>query len=187
VAEEPYEVHQDEKEDLNEGWIRLRNPRLKKKIKNRRPVCLVKDAVSGKKIFVETLYADDPWLSGRRHETKQRLLASPKNLIFLSAWYRHRLGLDELAVPTDRLLDIAPDANFCRKIIWQLRACEQHPQIAVVMSTVLAIMGAGFGVVGVAAWLQSAKAPIGVWAPVAVLGLVVILRGLVPLATRAQN
>jgi hypothetical protein len=187
VAEAEYEIHQSEKDDLNEGWIRVRSKGLEGKIKNRRPVCLVKDTATGKKVFVEALYADDNWLKNRRREHEQHLLLSQKNLIFLSAWYRHRLGLDELAPFTDRRLDIASDANFWRRIGWQLRACEQHPQIAVVMSTVLAVVGAGFGLVGIAAWLQSANWPIYFWALVALLGLIVILRAFLPLASRAQN
>ena len=82
------------------------------------------------------------------------------NLIFLSAWYRHCLGIDIEE----------PGSKICLKVVtpkwwllqppwWQLRACARHPQIAVVMSTVLAVIGTGLGIVGLAAVLKDFLGP----------------------------
>ena len=66
---------------------------------------------------------------------------------------------------------------------WQLRACARHPQIAVVMSRVLAVVGTGLGIVGLAAVLKEAQWPGSVWQAVvswqavAALGFVVFVLG----------
>jgi hypothetical protein len=73
---------------------------------------------------------------------------------------------------------------------WQLRACARHPQIAVVMSTVLAVIGTGLGIVGFAAVLKEilngTPAFEWVWLPIAGLGFIIFVFGFSPLYLRAR-
>src|SRR5208282_673979 len=87
-----YIVHQVEREDLNEGWIWVRSEELKPKIENRRPVVRVRDTRSGKQVCCETLYADDTYMSNRRHPLPK---AEWNNAVFVSGWYRRLLGIDD--------------------------------------------------------------------------------------------
>jgi len=79
---------------------------------------------------------------------------------------------------------------------WQLRACIRHPQIAVVMATVLALVGAGLGIMGIATVLKEVKEVSEAqerhgldYAFLAVLltGLVIVLGGLFPLYQRVKD
>jgi hypothetical protein len=244
-----YEWHQVEREDLNEGWIwiRQRGGELKDVIHRRRPVLLLKHG--GKSVCCETLYADDGWLARRRYsimigqitkfsppkyleiagrfpdnrrrkevvknadinidpemqlteglrvcvfwtdptygDKKPPVITLEKNLIFLSAWYRHHLGISD-SRPFEIDLDIKQTNSRLRQIWWQLRACARHPQIAVVMSTVLAFIGTGLGIVGVAAVLKEFvlieffEQP---WPALALIGLVICGLGFAPLFKRAR-
>ena len=129
-----YEIHQVEREDMNEGWIWVKNEKLREIIENRRPVLLVEDTGSGKRVCCETLYADPTYLANRRRQPVTK--NAKNNLAFLSAWYRRRLGIEKEQIPCVRTLKIR-ETNRVWTIWWQLRACARHPQIAVVMSTVL--------------------------------------------------
>jgi hypothetical protein len=178
-----YEIHQVEREDLNEGWIWLRNEELKNNIENRRLTLRVTDELSGKNVCCEVLYADDTYLDNRRHPIPQ---TNQHRMLFLSAWYRHRLGV-EGKVGTSRRFDIKLTSNPLRAMWWQIRACVRHPQIAVVMSTVLAIVGTGLGIVGVAFVFKDVNWAAYIWQAAAGLGFVITLFGLVPLLLRVKN
>jgi len=181
MAVDIYEIHQVEREDLNEGWIWLRNKRLRDRIENRRPALLVKDETSGRKVCCEILYADETYLHNRRNWISED---NQNNLLFLSAWYRQRLGIEGEAGPLRRF-DVRVTGNFFRTIWWQLRACARHPQIAVVLSTVLAIVGTGLGILGAAAIFKDTHWII--WYVLGPVGLVITLLGFMPLVLRARN
>ncbi len=178
-----YEIHAVEREDLNEGWIWLRNEQLKGKVENRRRTLLVRDEVSGAKVCCEALYADPTYLNNRRNRISP---SDQNNLLFLSAWYRHRLGVEN-EVGSSRKFDIRFPSNPLTAIWWQVRACVRHPQIAVVMSTVLAIVGLGLAIVGLAFVFKDAHWAEYFWLSAAVLGFVITLLGVAPLILRAQN
>lgn len=175
-----YELHQVEREDLNEGWIWLRNEDLNKTIENRRPVLLVRDTVSGKKTYCEGLYADDTYLGNRRHPIPKD---HQRNLVFLSAWYRRRLGIENEPIPCTRQLEIRIP-NFWKAVCWQFRACALHPQIVVVLSTVLAIVGTGLGFLGAAAIFKDVQV---IWYVLGPFGVLIMLFGFLPLVCRVRS
>lgn len=178
-----YVIHQVEREDLNEGWIWVRSERLKTKIENRRPVVRVRDTRSGKKVCCEALYADDAYMRNRRHQLPENAW---NNTVFLSGWYRRRLAIED-SVGEKRELEIKQTKRLWT-IVWQLRACASHPQIAVVMSTVLAIVGTGLGIVGAATVLKDARwVKEYAWEALALLGVVTTLLGVAPLVSRARS
>jgi hypothetical protein len=185
-----YEWHQTEREDLNEGWIWIRNADLREEVEERRPVLLLKHA--SRSVCCETLWADDAWLSRRHKPILAAKFTGTEKLIFLSAWYRRRLGIDnkpgskiELKISTN------PSWWLLRPLWWQLRAGAAHPQIAVAMSTVLAVIGTGLGIVGLATVFQKPHLPTDIWEAgawaIALVGFVVILLGFAPLYSRAKN
>lgn len=161
-----FEWHQVEREDLNEGWvwIRFQGGKLhahgkreaictKQQIENRRPVLLLKHSPPGrvmsKTLYCETLYATRQYLQNRRHPIREQ----NKNMIFLSGWHRHHLGISGHAGQNVQL-KVVWSNSVLRLMWWQLCACTQHPQIAVFMSTVLTIVGTGLGLAGAAAVLK---------------------------------
>jgi hypothetical protein len=196
-----YELHQVERHELHEDWVWLRtkDKELRLATENRRPALLFK--FGGKKVCCETLYADDLYLKNRHHPIDPGT-CGPKtggNLVFMNAWYRRHLGLPPQSDSIDLTVE-TPKWNG-QAVWWQLRACARHPQIAVVMSTVLAIVGTGFGIAGFASlakdmpwkavvkgipWLQAVPWS-DVWQAGVVFGFAVALGGLVPLFLRSKN
>jgi len=142
---------------------------------------------------------------------KKYVVVVGAGLLFVNAWYRNLLQIERKSIPSIIDVEIAQTRWRLRAMCWQLRACEQHPQIVVVLSTVLAIVGTGFAVFGFAlslkdvdlSWLKVclvralALLSIGDQVPwgllktrlissLAILGFLVILRGLAPLWRRAR-
>jgi len=71
-----------------------------------------------------------------------------KNLIFINQWYRQRLGIKEVQskeVQNNEELTI----NTQSKICWQIKACLQHPQIVVRLSTILGIISVALGIIAI--------------------------------------
>src|SRR5712692_9385353 len=76
-------------------------------------------------------------------------------LVFMGQWHRRRLGLTVLTRDKVRQHDPYDPwsleitiGKFPRSIWWQFRAGVEHPQLVVVLATVLAIVGLGVGVIG---------------------------------------
>jgi hypothetical protein len=190
-----YELHQVDREAESEGWIWVREDRLKKLTEDRRPVLRLsystKNRGRSKSVCCETLWADDAWLSRRHKPIEAAKLTSKDNLVFLSAWYRHRLGIEEKHGKIN--LEIPEPKSALKSMYWQLRACAAHPQIAVVMSTVLAVVGTGLAIVGLAFTLKDLQLPGDIWVgeglatATALLGFVVCILGFWPLYSRGKN
>jgi hypothetical protein len=181
---EPYEIHHVDREDFNEGWIWVRNEKLKGSIEDQRPVLLIKNVETHKKVSCETVYADDTWLQNRRQPVA---LPCTKNMLFVSGWYRRLLSIEREKVPCKISLEIK-FPNAAQAVWWQVRACIRHPQIGVVMSTVLAIVGTGLGIVGLGAMLKDMHwAGRSVYTAVDLFGVAVFLLGFVPLVLRAKR
>jgi hypothetical protein len=188
-----YELHQVDREAESEGWIWVREDRLKKLTEDRRPVLRLsystKNGGRSKSVCCETLWADDVWLSRRQRPIEAAKLTRKDNLVFLSAWYRHRLGIEEKHGKIN--LEIPEPKSALKSMCWQLRACAAHPQIAVVMSTVLAVVGTGLAIVGLAFTLKDLPGDIwvgeGLATATALLGFVVCILGFWPLYSRGKN
>jgi hypothetical protein len=71
---------------------------------------------------------------------------------------------------------------------WEYRASARHPQIGVVMSTVLAVVGTGLGIVGLGALLKDMqRAPPYVYQAIDLFGIAVFLFGFLPLVLRVTK
>jgi len=141
---------------------------------------LVRDETSKAEVCCEVLYADETYLTNRRYPVPKN---NPNNLIFLSAWYRRRLGLEREPIPCQRQFEIKLPTNL--PAVWrQFKACTRHPQVVVVLSTVLAVVGTGLGVLGLATVFK--KVP---WVeyPLGISGMVIMVAGFWPLVLRAKN
>jgi hypothetical protein len=126
-----------------------------------------------------------------KNEIIAKRITGGNELVFMNAWYRCQLGIEEGKVNKRIFLRIeARPYSLCQAMWWQLRACARHPQIAVVMSTVLAVVGTGLGIVGFAALLKellrSTSGFDWVWISIAILGFFVFLGGFRPLYLRAK-
>jgi hypothetical protein len=75
-------------------------------------------------------------------------------VILVNAWYRNLLRIEKKSIPSIIDVEVVQTRWRLRAMWWQLRACEQHPQIVVVMSTVLAMVGTGFAIFGFALSLK---------------------------------
>ena len=190
INPELYELHQVEREELHEEWVWIRNENLRKRIEDRRPAVLFKFA-GNSSVCCETLYADDTYLS-KRHNPIDPISVRGNNLIFMNAWYRRHLGIEAKDVGLKIPLIVKPPSSRLQGMWWQVRACARHPQIAVVMSTVLAFLGTGLGVAGLAAvlkdlpWLKDVSYIQWVSLGGVLLGIAIFLTGFVPLFMRAR-
>src|SRR5262249_10156786 len=77
-------------------------------------------------------------------------------LIFINGWYSHLLGIQHRGTPFSTPLDIEVGRSF-KTLWWQILASLQHPQIGVVLTTILAIIGAGLGSIGLGLGIISVK------------------------------
>ena len=181
VLTESYEVHSALREDLNEGWIWIKNDVLKDKLQYRRRIVRI-NTENEKKVYCEALYVDDFY----EKEFKKRCNGidfSKDRLIFISGWYRQKLGIKREDIPCPRNLTITlPKISKLRLLLWSLQACLQHPQIVVFLATVLAIIGLGLGVIAVGLGLIAIEdqCPVGREVAIAsvVVGFVVCLYGI---------
>jgi hypothetical protein len=177
--EDRYVVHSSLRDDMNEGWIWIRN--LRQELDGQRRIVRL-TAENGESTFCEALYADDWYLKGwheRWKATQEPIPPTDAKLAFISSWYRRRLRIG-LGPHT---LTIEYKENPAGLFFWQLRVCLQHPQVVVVLATVLAIVGLGLGllalglgVAGVPDWRPYGGFWIG-WLLV-LSGIVLAIRGL---------
>ena len=140
----PYEVHTALRDDLNEGWVWVRDSGLKDQLQDQRRI--VRIEFNSKKVYCEALYVDDYYLDRFK-------IDSTKDLIFINAWYRQRLGIPRDPC-SEQDLQIAV-AKF--PLLSQFCACLQHPQSVVFLATVLAILGLGLGIIGIGLGLIGIK------------------------------
>src|SRR6266851_4372632 len=93
TAKHDYIVHSALRDDLNEGWIWIRN--LRNELDGKRRITRV-TAETGGSIFCEALYADDWYMEKWIERWNNIHLQAPPadaNLAFISSWYRRRLGI----------------------------------------------------------------------------------------------
>jgi hypothetical protein len=172
-----YIVHTSLRDDMNEGWVWIRN--LKSELNGKR--CTVRiTAKPGKSIFCEALYADEwymkKWIE-RWNDTQKNVPPPDANLAFISAWYRGRLSIGE--GPQNLTIDYK---DTPRPFWWQLYVCLEHPQVVVLLATLLAIIGLGLGILalGLAIFGVPDWRPYGFWIGgfFMLLGAFVMLPGL---------
>jgi hypothetical protein len=127
----------------------------------------------------------------KKEITAERITAG-NELIFMNAWYRRRqLGIEN-RIGEQILLSIRQPRWTGQAMWWQLRACARHPQITVLMSTVLAVVGTGLGIVGLAAVIKdlaewnNITLFQGVCVFVGAVGIGIFVMGFRPLYLRAK-
>jgi hypothetical protein len=127
----------------------------------------------------------------KKEITAERITAG-NELIFINAWYRLQLGIPRSRIRQQIPLEVTRPKSSWRAMWWQLRACARHPQIAVLMSTVLAVVGTGLGIVGLAAVIKdlpewnNITLFQGVYASIGAVGLGIFVMGFRPLYLRAK-
>ena len=144
-----YEVHTALWEDLNEGWIWIKDEALKDKLQNQRRIVRI-NSENQKKVYSEALYVENFYLErfNERMKPEHRIPSSKDRLIFISGWYRNILGIKVQEIRGQKNLTITP-CKFPCSLMWQLSACLQHPQVVVFLGTNLAIIGLGLGGIAV--------------------------------------
>ena len=150
VPTESYKVHTALREDLNEGWIWIKNEVLRDKLKDqRRIVCI--STKNKKKIYCEALYVDYFYLKqfNRRKMCDNPINLNEDRLIFISGWYRQILGIRQQDLCHQEDLTITLCKSSFLYVLWHLWACLQHPQVVVFLGIMLAIMGLGLGGIAV--------------------------------------
>jgi hypothetical protein len=173
TATDRYVIHSSLRDDMNEGWIWIRH--LQKDLDGKRRIVRV-TAATGKRTFCEALYADD-WYMEKWHQrwkaAGQPVPPAGEKLAFISSWYRSRLGIGL----GQENLTIEYCENPAGPFLWQLHACFQHPQLVVVLATVLAVVGLGLGILAIGLGV----AGVADWRPYGAfwLGWLLVLCGIV--------
>ena len=154
--EEQYEVHSALSEDMSQGWVWIENKRLEKDLNHRRRIVCI-SSQGWESVYCEALYLDDYYVKRFNEERKGEIgeiVRGNQNLIFINGWYRGKLGISA----GTKTLSIS-----IGKSLWsQFRALLQHPQVGVLLTTVLAIIGVGLGIIGVGLGIISVK---DLWSP----------------------
>lgn len=184
----PYEVHTALRDDLNEGWVWVRDSGLKDQLQDQRRI--VRIEFNGKKVYCEALYADKYYLKRfgeRRVKDDLTEIPSDKDLVFINGWYRQRLGIPRNSCSEhDLQIEIA---KFL--VLSQFCACLQHPQSVVFLATVLAILGLGLGIIGVGLGLIGIKdlwcTGQGVGIAFVIAGAIICAVGFIPFFRRATQ
>jgi len=162
-----YEIHSSTREEMNEGWVWVRNKELEIDLKGRRRIVRISYS-NNHPVYCEALYVSDKydikWFNGHfGTKTPDGSICKypyadssdsslpinwEKELIFISQWYRQALGIKEQELPVNKELTIEVTKKRCKQILWQFLACLEHPQIMVLLSTVLGILSVGLGIIG---------------------------------------
>ncbi len=184
----PYEVHTALRDDLNEGWVWVRDSGLEDQLQDQRRI--VRIEFNSKKVYCEALYADKYYLkrfNERRVKDELTEIPSNKDLVFINGWYRQRLGIPRNPC-SEQDLQIAI-AKF--PVLSQFCACLQHPQSVVFLATVLAILGVGLGIIGVGLGLIGIKdlwcAGQGVGIAFVIAGAIICVVAFIPFFRRATQ
>ena len=187
-----YHLYPASRDNQNEGWAWIQNECLSEEIRGQRHIIHIKQVGSPKSVYCEALYADpaDVKVFNKDRENPENKVENPAqdHLIFLSSWYRRRLEIKHHSGPLTINLEITI-CKFPRSLWAQILACVEHPQLVVLLATVLGIIGVGLGLIGVGLGIIG----IASWSPVAgdfgivcmALGILVSAFGLVPLFKRA--
>jgi hypothetical protein len=159
-----YSVHQTKREHVSEGMVWIRNP-VFEAWSGLRPVVRI-ESFHGR-VYCELLYADAKYMDDRitalpeEDESRLRFEASANDqqqtipLLFIGEWYRRRLGLT--AVKGRYCLDVTVGSRW--KVWRQLWAGFMHPQSAVFLAAILAMVGIDLGLGGLGFGLLSLDHP----------------------------
>ena len=139
-----YRVHHAVRDDMNEGWIYVKDEDLVDNIRGRRPIAKVTHG--NKHVYCGIMYADHIDIARFNDYLANANLLDEEvenDFIFINTWYWKLLGMPEL--PQNLRVTITPSHTLYAYCV----SCFQHPQVVVVLGTVLAFIGTGLGVVGV--------------------------------------
>ena len=188
-----YAVHSALSDDSNEGriWIKpSQNPELCREIKDRRRIVCIKrkDAEKGKDakpVYSEALFADSYYLKNWEEKWKEKgIVLEDCNVIFISAWYRRLLGIENIG----EIIDLSVKPQTLRNLPALLyQYPRNHPQALVLTASMMGIIGFGLGVIGIGLGIVGIKdllatnilSPIGFG--VCVAGFAVTLLGIIGL------
>ena len=136
-------------DDSNEARVWIKAAELRTQLDGRRGVVRIRNG--SQCVYGEALYADEYYLE----QPHCGLDVSREDLIFLNGWQRRVLAIkrgDGITPPSDALarvpLTVEMEA-FPRSVWWQLVLCTRHPQLVVLVATVLGLIGGGLGLIGV--------------------------------------
>jgi hypothetical protein len=132
-------------EHFSEGFVWLRRDGLPP-----RGVVKITNCGNSRRVFCQALQFDANFLSEYNERKRTLPIGSPESSIVMSYWYRAKLGDQGKAVEcgASPLLRIAAPRSWNRWC-WGLRACMQHPQLAMRVAVRLALLSIALGVVSV--------------------------------------
>jgi hypothetical protein len=133
-------------EDLSAGFVWLKRDDL-------RPRCVVKitNTENGHHVFCEALQLDANFLDEYNNRPRTLCIGSPESSIVMSYWYRAKLGDRDkpLECETSPALRIAAARPWARRWWGKLRACMNHPQLAMRVAVWLALLSIALAIIGV--------------------------------------
>jgi hypothetical protein len=124
-------------EDVSQGWVRLGKAGL-----SHRSVVKLSVSNGSKHVYCELLSIDNNFIRSYNREGRIKIM-DPSSALVAAEWYRRRLG--GLQTRTDAEIEVTP-AN---SIYGRIRACLDHPQVAIRIATVLGLWGFFLGLIGI--------------------------------------
>jgi len=128
-------------EDIAQGFVWLKLDGLPN-----RGIVKITNEENGRKVFCEALGIDSNFLHRYNEGDRRRKIENSDSAIVMNQWFRAKLGSSSAPLETQGEYRLrATPANF----LWgRLRACLQHPQLAIRLSTWLSILGTLLGFLG---------------------------------------
>ena len=134
----PMQIFASTSEDAQQGWVWLQKPDLPA-----RSIVKLTCIDTRKSIYCEALQIDTNYLNSYNQPPRLNI-TNPTQAIVINAWHRAKLG--GIHTQTDVKLDVKAANSLWGKI----RACIDHPQIAIRAAIWLGLLSVALGLIGIA-------------------------------------
>jgi hypothetical protein len=123
-------------QDAHQGWVWLKDATLPA-----RGIIKIVNKTTRASVYCEALQIDDNFL--KQYNRSPRIpITDPASILVIGAWYRKKLGHES---PQS---DVTLKISSCNSAWGHFKACTDHPQSVVRLSSWLGFLGLALGVLG---------------------------------------
>ena len=143
--ERTFTVYAALKDHAHEGWVHLHDPGCRT-----RGIIRISNSSTSRHIYCEALQIGSNF-EGEYRESKSTFVLDKNAALVVGKWYREKLG--GIATESQATLTI----QQCDGMWGSFRACVDHPQLAIRLTTRLAILSVALGITSLALGLLSLR------------------------------